>query len=115
MKLRFVIVAVGLAALGLAAACGAPGRTLSASSAARKPAISPSDPLYDRVEAPKLANACAVDADCVRGGCSLEVCSADKNVVTTCDAIAWPPAGASCGCVDGACVWYEEQPANAAP
>ncbi len=54
--------------------------------------------------------ACASDADCVRGGCSGEVCqsASEQPAVTSCiykscnDPKA---AGVSCGCVAGKCQW----------
>lgn len=77
--------------------------------ATRTPAVSPSSPLYDRVEGAGFANDCASDAACFRAGCSSEVCSAAGDVVTTCEVQAWPQGdGASCGCVAGQCVWYRE-------
>jgi hypothetical protein len=52
-------------------------------------------------------DACTSDADCVTGGCGRELCYgvASGEGITTCDCTA--PAGSSCGCVDGACTWWE--------
>ena len=73
----------------------------------RTPLVPEGHPLYGRLEAPDAKNACAVDADCVKGGCSAEVCAAE-NVVTTCEmpADGWPIQGSSCGCIQGLCKWY---------
>ena len=44
---------------------------------------------------------CSNDVECMTGGCGGEMC-ANEGLFTTCDCTA-PPA--SCGCVDGKCVW----------
>src|SRR5690349_5394398 len=74
---------------------------------ARTPLIGPDHQLYARLEAPNAKNACASDGDCVKGGCSSEVCAAE-SVVSTCEmpAEGWPVRGASCGCVAGQCQWF---------
>lgn len=72
----------------------------------RRALFTPGEELYARVEGIGAENACASDADCVKTGCSSEVCSAEQ-IVTTCEMRTWPQEmGAECGCVDGQCVWY---------
>ena len=71
----------------------------------RVPALTPDDRLYARFEGLGVENACRADADCVRGGCFGEVCSADPGVITPCDAIPLPIG--ACGCVAGTCIWWE--------
>lgn len=74
---------------------------------ARATVVAEGHPLYGRVEGEGLDNACRVDADCRRAGCSSEVCSAAVEVMTTCEVEDWPQGqGASCGCVGGECRWY---------
>lgn len=68
--------------------------------------VDPSHPLYGRVEGASFANDCETAADCHVSGCSSEICSAEPGVASTCEAREWPTAGASCGCVDGQCVWH---------
>lgn len=73
----------------------------------RTAAVSESDALYERVEGTALANACGSDADCMKTGCSGEVCAAEE-ITTSCEVQDWPQgADADCGCVDGQCVWYQ--------
>ena len=75
-------------------------------SSERRVMFSPGDELYPRVEGVGAENACSSDAECVRTGCSREVCSAEP-MVTTCEVRTWPQQmGAECGCVQGQCVWY---------
>jgi len=52
-------------------------------------------------------DACASDADCVSGGCGGELCynPAVSDGGSTCE--CGPPQGVSCGCVGGACTWWE--------
>lgn len=45
---------------------------------------------------------CTEDTDCMPSGCGSETC-ASEPIASTCDCTR--PA-ASCGCIDGACVWY---------
>lgn len=72
----------------------------------RTPFVSPDSPLYRRVEGIGARNMCSSDADCMRSGCSGEVCSAER-LVTTCEVRDWPHLqGAECGCVQGQCIWY---------
>lgn len=72
----------------------------------RTPAIATTHPMYARFEGTSMNNACTSDSACAKGGCSGEVCSADKDVTTTCEVIEGLPAGAQCGCVSNTCVWY---------
>lgn len=69
------------------------------------PTVATSNVRYNRWEAPRFRNACTVDTDCFRTGCSGEVCAAE-NVPTTCEAIT--RAGGTCGCVANVCVWNVE-------
>jgi len=73
----------------------------------RKPAIPASHPMYNRLEGTHLNNACKSDSECLTGGCSSEVCSAEKSVTTTCEVIEGVPEGASCGCVANTCIWVQ--------
>lgn len=71
------------------------------------PCLSGTEPLYSRYEAPKGANACRDDADCVVSGCSQEVCAAE-SVFTTCEVIPTPTRDwgcRACICVRGECRW----------
>jgi eight-cysteine-cluster-containing protein len=86
-----------LLALVIGTACG---------SSTRKPTVPPSDPFFNRFEAPSFKNGCGHDSDCVVGGCGSEVCAAEP-VVTTCELLSAHPAG-SCGCVDGTCEWFTD-------
>jgi eight-cysteine-cluster-containing protein len=70
----------------------------------REPSVSPRDPMYDRYEGTEYVNNCRADADCVTGGCSGEVCTAEPGIATTCELV--PPAPGACGCVAGQCQWY---------
>ena len=72
----------------------------------RTPALSPDNPLYDRFEGTAYANECTQDAQCHVGGCSGEVCSAQADIITTCEAVPWPRGNPACGCVQGQCIWY---------
>ncbi len=54
--------------------------------------------------------ACSSDSDCMRGGCSGQVCQSksEEPVITTCEYRDCYNAGAdslSCGCIEGKCVW----------
>jgi eight-cysteine-cluster-containing protein len=86
----------------------APGKPPAAATEVRServPSVEKSDPNYARFEAPEMNNACKEDAQCFRGGCSGEVCSAHDGVASTCDDIGNAPLG-RCGCVHNECVWY---------
>jgi eight-cysteine-cluster-containing protein len=63
--------------------------------------------MYGRVEGTQNPGECKADADCFKGGCSSEVCSAQSDVITTCEVHEWPQGSdSSCGCVEGQCLWY---------
>ncbi|MEM6993877.1 MAG: hypothetical protein AAF721_25415 [Myxococcota bacterium] len=73
----------------------------------RVPVVPAAHPQYARLEGDGYPNACAEQSDCYAGGCSGEVCSAERDVITTCEAlpkIAWP-ADTSCACVASQCQW----------
>jgi eight-cysteine-cluster-containing protein len=73
----------------------------------RTPALSADDPYYARMEGTSLANACKTDGECKVAGCSGEVCSADADAMTACEALPVQLAeGTRCGCVEGECLWY---------
>src|SRR5512144_2723840 len=72
----------------------------------RTPALTPDNPLYARLECAGCANDCTQDSDCHVGGCSGEICSAQTDVVSTCEAVPWPRGNPACGCVQGQCIWY---------
>lgn len=74
----------------------------------RTPLVPQSHPLYARLEGDGYPNACDADADCSQGGCSSEVCSAERGVITTCEAFQAPkwPEDAQCGCVATRCQWW---------
>lgn len=75
--------------------------------AARTPLVDQENPHYERLEGKGFDNACGSDANCFEGGCSGEVCSASKEVTTTCEVVPVQlPGDASCGCVDGQCQWW---------
>lgn len=70
-------------------------------------ALDPSAAHFARLEGEGSPNDCSADAECFAGGCSGEVCSAESDLTTTCDALVTSlPAGAKCGCVQQACRWY---------
>ena len=53
---------------------------------------------------------CTADSDCIRGGCSGQVCQSAKEepVITTCEYVeCYDPAlyKLSCGCNSGKCQW----------
>jgi hypothetical protein len=86
----------------------APEPTPPAGGGERTAAVASSHAQYQRVEGTSFQNACSRDDQCAVGGCSSEVCSAEQGVSSTCEAPAdgWPTTGASCGCVQGQCIWY---------
>ncbi|VVB73317.1 Uncharacterised protein [uncultured archaeon] len=54
--------------------------------------------------------ACSADSDCVRGGCSSQVCQSrsESSAITTCeyaDCYDPQPYGMGCGCLSGGCQW----------
>jgi len=72
----------------------------------RRLLVSPDHPLYARVEGTAMDNDCRADSDCFVGGCSAEICTAERDLSSTCEARDWPTEGGRCGCVEGACSWY---------
>lgn len=107
--------ALALAAFVAAPACksaesAAPApKEQGGAQAERVPLVPKDHALYDRLEGTSFDNACSSDASCFKGGCSAEVCSATREVMGTCEALAVQiPAAASCGCVRGECVWWSD-------
>lgn len=51
---------------------------------------------------------CRKDADCSTGGCSGELCTSEKDLVTTCEELNNAPdiETYSCGCIVDTCGWY---------
>jgi len=51
---------------------------------------------------------CKIDSDCYNIGCSLEMCSSDKNLMTTCEILGDFPDKIkyACGCIKDTCGWY---------
>ena len=51
---------------------------------------------------------CQTDADCYNIGCSLEMCSSDKDLMTTCEINGKSPDKSiyACGCIKDRCGWY---------
>jgi len=54
---------------------------------------------------------CAVDSDCIEGGCSGQVCQSknEEPVITTCeyrDCYNAENYGKVCGCIDNKCQWH---------
>jgi eight-cysteine-cluster-containing protein len=61
-----------------------------------------------RVEQPEVPGECSSDTDCVRGGCSSEVCTSRQgaaDVMTTCEILPCFDVLDACACVDGRCRW----------
>ncbi len=60
-----------------------------------------------RVEGPSASGECSTDADCVRTGCSQEVCVAASqgDVVTTCEILPCFQVLDACSCREGLCSW----------
>jgi eight-cysteine-cluster-containing protein len=76
--------------------------------------LAPSDPraLYescrDRVEGTEADHECAVDSDCVKTGCSSELCiakSVAEGVMSTCEMRTCFQVLESCTCQEGHCRW----------
>ncbi len=73
----------------------------------RKAAVPADHPLYGRLEGTAFPNDCKSDAECFVEGCSSETCSAEKGLMSTCEALTISfPAGTACGCVQGQCIWW---------
>jgi eight-cysteine-cluster-containing protein len=77
-------------------------------------AAAPLDPqaLYaqcrERVEGPEADGECSADADCVRGGCSQEICAtpaALADLMSTCEVLPCFQVLQGCGCHEGRCTW----------
>lgn len=51
---------------------------------------------------------CQADSECFNIGCSLEMCSSDKNLMTTCEIVSNFPDKTqyACGCIKDRCGWY---------
>lgn len=69
-----------------------------------------SEPAED-AEAPGLATGCTTDADCIRTGCSSQLCVhvSARDTVTTCEFTRAYACRAedACGCVAGTCAWAD--------
>ncbi|MCA9695139.1 MAG: hypothetical protein KC636_36505, partial [Myxococcales bacterium] len=81
--------------------------------ATRVPLLTPDHPLYRRLEGPDASDACAADSQCSRAGCRRDLCTAQRELMTTCEVIEKPagwPADAACGCVEGRCRWWSTAP-----
>ncbi len=67
----------------------------------------------DRVEGADLAGECSSDADCVKAGCSQEMCisSSDsaKGIMSTCEVRPCFAILKDCGCVSGVCSWRVDE------
>jgi eight-cysteine-cluster-containing protein len=62
----------------------------------------------ERVEQPQVEGECSSDDDCVRAGCSREVCtsaSSAEGLNTTCEGRVCFAVLDTCGCVEGTCRW----------
>jgi len=62
----------------------------------------------ERVELPEVAGECQTDADCVKSGCSSEVCtskSAAEGLLTSCEVQDCFGVLDGCGCQAGVCTW----------
>lgn len=69
-----------------------------------------------RVEGADRAGECTSDADCVRAGCSSEVCvprAEAEGLVTSCDKDACFDVLDQCLCAQGACRWTVKLPPGA--
>lgn len=51
---------------------------------------------------------CKQDHDCVKQGCNLEMCTSDKNLMTTCEIDGNAPDKNiyNCGCIKDTCGWF---------
>ena len=76
----------------------------------RQPAVPATHPLFDRFEGVGFRNDCNADTQCRTGGCGGEVCSAEADVVTTCEVLPVAlPEGTACGCVESQCQWWNDE------
>jgi hypothetical protein len=83
-----------------------PRQADSPSEDCRAPELTQADPEYDRFEGTSQPNACVKDEQCQVGGCSNEICSGQSGIDGICTVPSAPLPGGSCGCVEGACIWY---------
>ncbi len=61
-----------------------------------------------RVEGPQTDGECSSDDDCVRTGCSNEVCTNKgdaEGLTTTCEVLECFAVLDQCGCSEGTCTW----------
>lgn len=63
-------------------------------------------PDFDRYEKPEKDGECSKDSQCYVSGCNNEVCSATKDVKTTCEVVQ-KIEDASCKCVNKKCIWVK--------
>jgi len=71
-----------------------------------------------RVEQPEADGECESDSDCVKGGCSSEICTtaaAAADLMTTCEVLPCFSVLDACGCVEGRCRWSIVDKGPAAP
>lgn len=71
----------------------------------------PSSALIDETGELKYAfEECTKDSDCAPAGCSMEVCSSDPKIVTTCEVKPDKPLAEiyNCGCYSGLCAWIQK-------
>jgi eight-cysteine-cluster-containing protein len=71
-----------------------------------------------RLEGPEVPGECTTNADCVRAGCSSEVCTtprAASEMMTTCEVLPCFRAVDACGCVEGRCRWSVAKTTGTAP
>lgn len=87
-----------------------------------QPVASSAQELYEsceaRVEQPEADGECASDADCVKAGCSSEICTtaeAASDIMSTCEVLPCFSVLDACGCVDGRCRWSIADKVPAAP
>ena len=73
----------------------------------------------ERVEGPSTAGECSADSDCVKTGCSQELCVAASasELMSTCEILPCFSVLKECGCVEGICAWQieDEPPGEDAP
>lgn len=86
------------------------------SPAARAPLLPDDAAHFAAFEAPDMRNDCSADADCHASGCGRQVCSAEAEVMTTCQMLPIAlPEDATCGCLSGSCAWYSPSGATMRP
>jgi eight-cysteine-cluster-containing protein len=86
---------------------GPDGTTSTTTSDTRTPLVPQAHRMHARLEAPHAKNECVSDGECMKGGCSGEVCAAE-SVNSTCEMPegGFPVQGSSCGCIGGQCQWF---------